>query len=93
MISIFSLHTHFVHLLNYPGAKAMGSIISFVPTGKKIASNLNSGSQVIKIKRKREYLTYPSVKPLKKTAQKKAIAFEATTLYEGKKMHIFPLLN
>ena len=70
---------------NYPGFNAMGSIISFVPAGKKIASNLNIGSPVIRIKRKREYLTYTSVKPLKKTAPEEAIAFEATAFYEGKK--------
>ena len=71
-------------LTNYPEGDAMGSIISFVPAGKKIASNLNIGSPYIRIKRKREYLTYSSVKPLKETAQKEAIAFEATVLYEGK---------
>jgi len=73
------------NLSNYPGVNAMGSIISFVPAGKKIASNLNIGSPVIRIKTKREYLTYTSIKPLKKTAQKDALAFEATALYEGKK--------
>jgi len=71
-------------LTNYPEGDAMGSIISFVPAGKKIASNLNIGSPYIRIKRKREYLTYSSVKPLKETAQKEAIAFEAAVLYEGK---------
>jgi hypothetical protein len=70
---------------NYPQADTIGSIISFVPAGKKIASNLNIGSPVIRIKRKREYLTYTSVKPLKAAAQKDALAFEATALYEGKK--------
>jgi hypothetical protein len=73
------------NLSNYPGFNAMGSIISFVPAGKKIVSNLNIGSPYIRIKRKREYLTYSSVKPLKETDQKEAIAFEATVLYEGKK--------
>ncbi len=72
-------------LTNYPEGDAMGSIISFVPAGKKIESNLNIGSPYIRIKRKREYLTYSSVKPLKEIAQKEAIAFEATVLYEGKK--------
>lgn len=72
-------------LANYPKGDARGSIISFVPAGKKIESNLNIGSPYIRIKRKREYLTYSSVKPLKETAQKEAIGFEATVLYEGKK--------
>ncbi len=72
-------------LTNYPEGDARGSIISFVPAGKKIASNLNIGSPVIKIKIKREYITYSSVKRLKETAQKDALAFEATALYEGKK--------
>jgi len=73
------------NLSNYPGFNAMGSIISFVPAGKKIVSNLNIGSPYIRINRKREYLTYSSVKPLKETVQKEAVAFEATVLYEGKK--------
>lgn len=74
------------NLLNYPGINAMGSIIGFAPSGgKKIVGNLNIGSPSIRIKKKREYLTYTSVKPLKKTAQKEAVAFEATALYEGKK--------
>ena len=73
------------NLSSYPGVNAMGNIISFVPAGKKIASNLNIGSPIIRIKRKREYLTYTSVKPLKKTTLDQAIAFEATALYEGKK--------
>ena len=72
-------------LTNYPEGDAMGSIISFVPAGKKIASNLNIGSPYIRIERKREYLTYTSVRPLKKTAPEEANAFEATVLYEGKK--------
>jgi predicted metal-dependent phosphoesterase TrpH len=70
---------------NYPGFNAMGSIISFVPARKKMASNLNIGSPYIRIRKKREYLTYNSIKPLKKTAQKEALAFEAIALYESKK--------
>jgi hypothetical protein len=72
-------------LINYPEGDAMGSIISFVPAGKKISSDLNIGSPIIKIKRKTEYLTYNSIKPLKKAIQKDALAFEAAALYEGKK--------
>jgi hypothetical protein len=72
-------------LTNYPTGDAMGSIISLVPAGKKIASNLNIGSPVIKIKIRREYITYSSVKRLKDTAQKDALTFEATALYKGKK--------
>ncbi len=72
-------------ILNYPGGNAMGSIISFVPAGKKLESNLNIGSPVIKIKNKREYLTYTSIKPLKEKTPAKALAFEATAFYEGKK--------
>jgi hypothetical protein len=70
---------------NYPTGDAMGSIISFVPAGKKIASNLNIGSPVIKMKIKREYIAYSSVKRLNENAQKDALTFEATALYEGKK--------
>ena len=72
-------------LTNYPTGDAMGSVISFVPAGKKTESNLNIGSPVIKIKIKREYITYSSVKLLKETAQKDALTFEATALYKAKK--------
>lgn len=72
-------------LTNYPTANAMGSIISFVPAGKKLESILNIGSPVFRIKKKREYLTYSSVTPLKELTSEGALAFEATASYKGKK--------
>ena len=72
-------------ITNYPSANAMGSIISFVPAGKNLLSNLNIGSPVIRIKNKRKYLTYSSINPLKGETPQGGLAFEATALYTGKK--------
>lgn len=72
-------------ITNYPGEDAMGSIISFVPAGKNLSSNLNIGSPVIWIEDKREDLIYSSVKPVKVTTQETGLIFEATAFYQGKK--------
>ena len=75
----------FYSILNYPMANAMGSIISFVPAGKNLKSTLNIGSPVIRVKGKREYLVYSSVKQLRKTTPEGALVFEASASYSGKK--------
>lgn len=72
-------------ILNYPGASAMGSIISFVPAGNNLQSNLNIGSPIITIGDKREDLIYSSVKPIEETSPEKPLAFEATARFDGKK--------
>ena len=68
-----------------PTANAMGSIISFVPAGKNILSDLNIGSPYIRIDNKREYVTYTSVNPVREKASDGTITFQASALYEGEK--------
>jgi len=78
-------------ILNFPAANAMGSILSFVPAGKSLVSDLGIGSPVIRIKDKRKYLTYSSVKQIKENIPEGGIEFEATALYigtEGRKAQI-----
>jgi len=72
-------------LNNYVGANALGSIISFIPAGKNLLNNLNIGSPVIRIDKKREYLTYSSIEPVKESIPEDTLAFKASALYEGKK--------
>ena len=71
-------------ILNYPSPDVMGSIISFVPAGKNLESNMIIGSPLLRRKDRREELAYTSVQPLKET-QQGALAFAASTLYQGKK--------
>lgn len=68
-----------------PTANARGSIISFVPAGKNILSDLNIGSPYIRIDNKREYVTYTSVNPVREKASDGTITFQASALYEGEK--------
>ncbi len=72
-------------LNNYVQADAMGSIISFIPSGKNMKNNLNIGSPVTRIKDKPEYLTYSSVEPLKESLQEEHLVLEERANYEGKK--------
>lgn len=71
-------------ILNYPSPDVLGSIISFVPAGKNLESNLIIGSPLLRRKERREELAYTSVQPLKET-QQGALAFGASTSYQGKK--------
>ena len=71
-------------MLNYPSPDVLGSIISFVPAGKNLESNLVIGSPVLRRKDRREELAYASIQPLKETEQG-AAAFEALSSYQGKK--------
>ena len=70
-------------ILNFPAANAMGSILSFVPAGKSLVSDLGIGSPVIRINEKRDYLAYSSVKQMKENIPEGGIGFEATALYAG----------
>jgi len=72
-------------ILNYPSPNVLGSIISFVPAGKNLESNMIIGSPIIRIKTKREDLAYSSVKPLKEKTAQGALAFAAEAIYRGKK--------
>jgi len=71
-------------ILNFPVANAMGSILSFVPAGKSLVSDLCIGSPVIRIEDKSEYLTNSSVKQIKENIPEGGLGFEATALYTGK---------
>lgn len=71
-------------ILNFPASNARGSIISFAPAGENLISNLSIGSPIIRLKNKAEYLTYSSLKPIKKNIQKGNLAFNASVFYIGK---------
>ena len=47
--------------LNVPVGDARGCLISFVPGGKKLVSDLNIGSPVLRIKKKSTYIPYSTV--------------------------------
>jgi hypothetical protein len=68
--------------LNAPISNAMGSILSFVPAGKKISSDLLIGSPALRIKNRTYYPIYSSVKPIKQNAE--ITALECTAVYDGK---------
>ena len=52
--------------LNYPSGSAYGSVLSFVPAGEKLTSDICFGSPVIVLKEKRYYPSYDSFKPEEK---------------------------
>lgn len=69
---------------NYPHGNAMGSILSFVPAGKNLASDLNIGSPVLRIKDKTHYVVYSDVGQVKPGAERAGTGFEARGVYEDK---------
>ncbi len=71
-------------ILNFPASNAMGSILSFVPAGKALVSDLSIGSPAIRIKNKKIYLAYSSVRQVKEKIPAGGLGFEATALYAGK---------
>jgi len=71
------------NILNQPAANAMGSILSFIPAGKNINSDLNIGSPVLRRNKKTEYLVYSSVKEAKENTPAGSFAFECLAFYEG----------
>ena len=71
-------------ILNFPATNAMGSILSFVPVGKSLVSDLGIGSPAIRIRDKREYIAYSSVKQIQEEIPEGSLCFEATALYVGK---------
>ena len=72
------------HLLNFPDSNAMGSILGFAPAGENIVSDLSIGSPILRIKEKRTYITYASLKLIKENRQKGTPTFKASALYKGK---------
>lgn len=70
--------------INYPRANALGSILSFVPAGKNLVSDLGIGTPVIKVNNRRKFLTYSSLKQIKKGYPEGSLSFEAVAQYEAK---------
>jgi len=70
--------------LNDPRANARGSILSFVPSGKGLVSDLGIGAPVIRVNYRRKFQTYSSLKQTKKSAPEGSLSFEAEALYEDK---------
>jgi predicted metal-dependent phosphoesterase TrpH len=73
----------FMTILNAPSADAFGSIVAFVPAGKQLETLLCVGSPIIRIKKKTQYLTYESVKPLKESLTEAGLVFEAVVSFTG----------
>ncbi len=69
---------------NYPYGNAMGSILSFVPAGKNLASDLNIGSPVLRVKDKTHYVVYSKVEQIKAGAERAEAGFEARGFFEDK---------
>jgi hypothetical protein len=69
---------------NYPFGQAMGSLLSFVPAGKNIASDLNIGSPVIRIKDKTHHLGYSSINQVKSGAFGPDVRFKASCQFADK---------
>jgi len=55
------------NMLNYLSPDLLGTILSFVPAGKNLESNLVIGPPVLRRKDRREELAYASILPLKET--------------------------
>jgi hypothetical protein len=70
--------------LSNPRANARGSILSFVPAGKNLVSDLGIGAPVIKIGHRMKFLTYSSLKQSKKSVPEGSLRFEAEAQYEEK---------
>lgn len=70
--------------LSYPRANARGSILSFVPSGKDLVSDLGIGAPVIKKNYQMKFLTYSSLKQTKKSVPEGSLDFEAEAQYEEK---------
>jgi len=69
---------------NYPYGNAMGSILSFVPAGKALASDLNIGSPALRVKDKTHYVVYSKVEQIKAGAEGAETGFEAQGFFEDK---------
>lgn len=74
-------------LTYFPTANAMGSIISFVPEGKNLRSELNIGSPYIRIRNRKEYITYTSIGQVKGKNTEDTITFKTSALHQIGKGH------
>jgi hypothetical protein len=69
---------------NYPYGNAMGSILSFVPAGKGLASDLNIGAPVLRIKDKTHQVIYSKLEQVQPAAEGAPVEFEVWGPFEDK---------
>jgi predicted metal-dependent phosphoesterase TrpH len=72
-------------IINYPAADAKGSIIGFAPAGKNLVSDMIVGSPYLRIKDKRTYLRYNSVKFVKQKSAQGELVIQAFASFEEEK--------
>lgn len=68
--------------VGYPAPDAMGSILGFVPAGRKLQSALNIGAPQIRIKTKTDYVAYKAVTPGPKNPSDGSVTLECSGFYE-----------
>jgi len=72
-------------ILNYPAADAKGSLIGFAPAGENLVSDMIVGSPYLRIKDKRTYLRYNTVKLLQQQSAQGELVIQAFASFEGEK--------
>lgn len=70
-------------ILNYPAADAMGSIIGFVPAGKKAVGDLIAGTPYVWIDEKKQEVKYTSIQPVSSKGADGPMVMQAVALFEG----------
>jgi hypothetical protein len=70
-------------ILNYPAGDAMGSIIGFVPAGKKLAGNLIAGTPFVRINEEIQEVKYKSIQPIPPEGTNRPLIIEAIAPFEG----------
>ena len=70
-------------ILNYPAADALGSIIGFAPSGKKLTGDLMTGTPVVRIDGKRYEINYNSVRPVSENGAEETLVIEAVAPFQG----------
>ncbi|MEA2004917.1 MAG: CehA/McbA family metallohydrolase [Acidobacteriota bacterium] len=70
-------------ILNYPAGTGIGCVLSFVPSGKNLQSDLNIGSPNIQIDGKRHYVAYSSLKPMDIKTSEEVACFIAEATYKN----------
>lgn len=67
----------------YPNTRARGNILSFVPAGKNLRSDLDIGAPRISLNKKRKYVTYDSIKIINDQKFDNSVSLEASAIYTG----------
>lgn len=68
--------------MGYPAPDAMGSILGFLPAGKRLQATVNIGAPQLRIKNKTEYAVYKSVTFGPKAAADGTVTFTCTAVHE-----------